>query len=253
MPRRASRAAHVAEELEREILADNYAPGERLGTKEDLRERFGVAVATVTEALRLLETRGLTEARPGPGGGIFVSRSVARVALVNAVLGLESDPTAYRGCVIVRDALEPIICRDAAHNRRPNDVVALEEIVERMADERETPVVHNWDLHKRIAELTTNVPLRTIYCALIDYLDATVSAAVYHRFDRAGIVAIHRELVAAIGEGNGPRLEAAIAAHTPPSRPDRTPEHERELGPGVRQSLELAGAELEGGAGQGLR
>ncbi len=51
---RVSRAQLVARELEREIL-DQRDPGDRLGTKEDLRKRFGVAVATVNEAVRLLE------------------------------------------------------------------------------------------------------------------------------------------------------------------------------------------------------
>ena len=58
---RVSRAALVARELEREIV-DEREPGERLGTKEELRKRFGVAVATVNEAIRLLETRGLVAA-----------------------------------------------------------------------------------------------------------------------------------------------------------------------------------------------
>src|SRR5207237_2073986 len=48
---RVSRAELVARELEREIT-DERQPGERLGTKEDLRKRFGVAVATVNEAVR---------------------------------------------------------------------------------------------------------------------------------------------------------------------------------------------------------
>ncbi len=61
---RVSRAELVARELEREIVDDRQA-GERLGSKDDLRKRFGVAVATVNEAVRLLETRGLIEARPG--------------------------------------------------------------------------------------------------------------------------------------------------------------------------------------------
>ena len=63
---RVSRAELVARELEREI-ADGLKAGHRLGTKDDLRKRFRVAVATLNEAMRLLEMRGLIEARPGPG------------------------------------------------------------------------------------------------------------------------------------------------------------------------------------------
>ena len=65
---RVSRAELVARELEREI-ADGLKAGERLGTKDDLRKRFRVAVATLNEALRLLEMRGLIEARPDPAVG----------------------------------------------------------------------------------------------------------------------------------------------------------------------------------------
>src|ERR1700676_3694207 len=92
MPR-VSRAARVAGELEAWIQAEDRHPGERIATKEALRERFGVAVATINEAVRLLETRGVIEARPGPGGGIFVARVAVRVALMHTVLGFSADGT----------------------------------------------------------------------------------------------------------------------------------------------------------------
>jgi len=74
---RVSRAEAVARQLESEILG-GLEPGVRIGTKEDLRVRFGVAVATVNEAVRLLEMRGLIEARPGPGGGYRLPRALER-------------------------------------------------------------------------------------------------------------------------------------------------------------------------------
>lgn len=218
IPPRVSRAVRVAHELEQEILSDAYSPGERLGTKEDLRERFGVAVATVTEALRLLETRGLTEARPGPGGGIFVSATETRVTTIHSVFGLRSDPATFRDCLTVRDALEPLICRHAAHNARAHDIRALEAIVAQMARHADEPKRYftcNWELHRRLAALTTNVPLRTIYLTITDYLETTLDHAVYHEFDGAANVRVHRELIASIAAGPGDRLEAAIAAHAP--------------------------------------
>src|SRR4051812_44075816 len=62
IPVRVSRAESVARELESEILA-GVEPGTRIGTKDELRRRFGVAVATVNEAVRLLELRGLISVR----------------------------------------------------------------------------------------------------------------------------------------------------------------------------------------------
>src|ERR1700761_7706545 len=105
---RVSRAEMVARELEREIL-DELQAGDRLGTKADLRQRFGAAVATIHEAGRLLETRGLIEARPGPGGGVFVSGPGARLAMAHAVLGFASETSTYEECLELRDALEPLV------------------------------------------------------------------------------------------------------------------------------------------------
>jgi len=73
----------------------------------------------------------------------------------------------------------------------------------------------NWALHRRIAALSRNAPLRSIYLTLLDYLEASLDRAEYSGFDGPASVAIHRELVEAIDDGEGPRLAAAVAAHTP--------------------------------------
>src|SRR5579871_5036381 len=126
LPPRVSRAASVARELESAIESDGRRPGERIATKDELRERYGVAVATMNEAVRLLETRGVVEARPGPGGGIFVARSTVRIALMHTVVGFPSENSTYRDYLVVRDALEPLICSDAVRAAGPGDVAALE-------------------------------------------------------------------------------------------------------------------------------
>jgi DNA-binding FadR family transcriptional regulator len=228
LPPRLSRAARVARELEESIVAQERRPGDRIATKDALRERFGVAVATINEAVRLLETRGVIEARPGPGGGIFVARAAVRVAMMHTVLGFPSESTSYREYLVVRDALEPLICRDAADRLTDGDVAALEAIVARMAGNVLDPPAYfacNWELHRRLARITPNVPLRGIYLTLLDYLESMLAEAVIDEFDGPANVAIHRELVAAVAEGRGPRLEAAIAAHTPlpPNAAEETP------------------------------
>jgi DNA-binding FadR family transcriptional regulator len=223
LPPRVSRAASVARELESSIHAGGPGPGDRIATKEELRERFGVAVATINEAVRLLETRGVIEARPGPGGGIFVARAPVRVALMHTVLGFPIESTGYRDYLVIRDALEPLICRDAAARHQADEVAALEAIVDRMEASLAEPPAYfhlNWALHRRIATMSGNAPLRSIYLALVESLEAIVERAEIDVFEGSAQVAIHRELVAAISAGPGSRLEAAIAAHTPLPPPE---------------------------------
>ena len=213
---RVSRAEAVARDIEAEILGEGIPPGERLGTKEELRQRFGVAVATVNEAVRLLETRGLIEARPGPGGGVFVARSSVRVALKRDGLDSSWGGAPFADCQAVRTGLEPLVCQEAARHHTDEDIRALEKILaamERHADEPRAYLELNWALHRRIAKLCRNAPLHSIYLTLIDFLEDGLNLGDLHDFDGHADVEVHRQLVAAIDEGPGPHLEAAIERH----------------------------------------
>jgi DNA-binding FadR family transcriptional regulator len=214
---RVSLAETVAREVEAEILG-GLAPGTRIGTRDELRRRYGVAIATLSEAVRLLELRGLVEARPGPGGGIFVAKPSTRVALTHLQLGFKQGTSSYEDCLEVRDALEPLVCGSAARHHSRADIRELRRIVDGMDDYVDDPAGYfklNWALHRRVASLCRNAPLRSIYLTLLDYLEASLDRAVYEKFDGPESVAIHRELVEAIDEGEGARLDAAVAAHTP--------------------------------------
>jgi DNA-binding FadR family transcriptional regulator len=214
---RVPRAEAVARDLEVEILGDGLSPGERLGTKDDLRQRFGVAVATINEAVRLLEMRGLIEARPGPGGGVFVARSSVRVAMKRSGMQATWGAARFADCLVVRNAIEPIVCRDAAQYHAREDIAALRRILdgmERHADETGPFIGLNWAFHRRVAKLCRNAPAHSIYLTLLDFLEAGLEGAELQDFDARAEIDVHRELIAAIDAGPGPRLDAAVQAHT---------------------------------------
>jgi DNA-binding FadR family transcriptional regulator len=224
---RVPRAEAVARDLEAEILGGRLAPGERIGTKDDLRHRFGVAVATVNEAVRLLETRGMIEARPGPGGGVFVAASSVRAALRRGNLEAAWGPARVADCLAVRNGLEPLVCAQAARNRTAEDVRELRALVAEMERRSDDAIAYfqlNWALHRRLAQLGRNAPLHSIYLTLLDVIEDGMREL--RRFDGPVDVDAHRELVEAIAEGPGPRLDAAIERHTEltasPQRGSRT-------------------------------
>jgi GntR family transcriptional regulator, transcriptional repressor for pyruvate dehydrogenase complex len=214
---RVPRAEAVARDLEAQILGGGLSPGERLGTKDDLRQRFGVAVATVNEAVRLLEMRGLIEARPGPGGGVFVANSSVRVALKRSGLQATWGAARFADCLAVRNGLESLVCRDAAAHRTDEDIAAMRAIVAAMdacaATDADAYFELNWALHRRIARGCRNAPLHSIYLTLLDFLEDGLRAGDLREFHPEDDVAIHRELVDAIAEGPGARLDAAVERH----------------------------------------
>jgi DNA-binding FadR family transcriptional regulator len=216
---RISRAEELSRRLEQEIVDNGLTAGERLGTKEEIRNRFGYAVATVNEALRLLETRGLIEARPGPGGGMFVAAPSSRVRLNHLVLGFKADDAPFEDCLEVRNALEPLVCREASLHCRPADAKALRGIVTRMRKQTANPAAFlrlNWDLHRRMAKMGTNAPLKTLYLTLLDFVDDGLADVTGDEFfDAETNLAVHEELVEAVIGRDPKRLAKAIEEHTP--------------------------------------
>jgi DNA-binding FadR family transcriptional regulator len=201
---RISRAESLARRLQTEIAT--LSPGERLGTKEELRRRFGVAVGTLNEAVRLMETRGLVAARPGPGGGVFVAEARPGALL----LGLDWGAATLRDCAELRAALEPAICRHAARVHAD-----LREHVDALAatlPDRGAYLAANWAFHRAVAGHCENVPLRSVYLTALEFLERGLDDFAFSGHDRRA-VAVHRELAAAIAEGEGARLERAIKAH----------------------------------------
>src|SRR3954452_20714060 len=182
---RVPRAEAVARDLEAEIHGGRLAPGKRIGTKDDLRQRFGVAVATVNEAVRLLETRGLIEARPGPGGGVFVAASSVRAALQRGNLEATWGAARVDDCHAVRNGLEPLVCREAARHRTGEDVRELRALVaemERCAGDAQAYFELNWALHRLIARVGRNAPLHSIYLTLLDFIEDGMAARDMRQF-----------------------------------------------------------------------
>ena len=218
----ASRAQVVAERVEKAILHGELKAAHRLGTKAELQRELGVALGTLNEALRLLQTRGLVEIRPGPGGGVFVaSDSAPRVRLRHGILRFHDGGHAVQDCLAVRNALEELVAVEAATSHEPADLEDLYSILDRMARNAHDPaqfVQMNWLLHRRIAEVGGNAVLTSVYRMLLDVigqaLEETRPDEVFAE-ETGTTLRIHRNLVDAIASGDPDRAAKAARDHTP--------------------------------------
>lgn len=213
---RLSRAEALAREIEEEISTGVLNSGDRLGTKDDLRQRFSVAVATVNEAIKLLDTRGLVEARPGPGGGVFVAGPASRLRNGPMIMGFEWTEASMADYQEVRTALEPLIYQHAARRRTDSDIRALRTIVASMAAHLTEPAAYarfNTAFHRRIAKLSPNAPLRSLYVTLLDFFENDVAAGELPPAVHPDNVEVHRQLVDAIETGDEEEVARAVAVH----------------------------------------
>jgi len=158
-------------------IAEAAAPGDRLGSKEDLRARCEVSVGTFNEAVRIAQSRGIISVRPGPGGGVFAATQSPMVRLGNSVLALDAEQTPVAEAVRIRDALDPLLIEDALWHASPADIAEMREILGDMASAVRrldpTAFVHaNWSLHARIAAVSPHAVLRSLYVNLLDQIES---------------------------------------------------------------------------------
>ncbi|WP_314225310.1 FadR/GntR family transcriptional regulator [Streptomyces zaehneri] len=168
----ASRAEAAADAVAE--LAAHAAPGTRLGTKDELRSRCGVSVGTFNETLRLLQTRGVVTVQRGPGGGLFAAEQTPMTRLAHSVLALDASRGDVAQALRIRNALEPLLWQDALWHASPADVNDLRVCLEGMAaaaGDADDFVLANWRLHARVADITPNYLLCSLYVALLELVE----------------------------------------------------------------------------------
>jgi DNA-binding FadR family transcriptional regulator len=213
-----------------EAAADSIAalvasrdPGERLGTKEELRAHTGVSVGTFNETLRLLQARGLVTVRPGPGGGLFVAEQSPVVRLGHSVLALNSGAADVSEAVRIRDALDPLLIEDALWHASPADIDDMRGPLREMQNAAELGdadafVRANWQLHARIAAVSPNALLRSLYLGLLHVIEQHTLAVepdgenslVEHIRDRCRL---HAALIDALDKRDRDAALRLITAH----------------------------------------
>jgi DNA-binding FadR family transcriptional regulator len=204
-------------------IAESASAGDRLGSKEELRAQCGVSVGTFNEAIRLIQARGLVTVRPGPGGGLFAAEQSPMVRLGNSVLALDAEQTSVADAVRIRDALDPLLIEDALWHASPADVAQMRDQVGRMSDavaasDPTAFVRANWGLHARIAAVTPNVMLRSLYTSLLDLIEAhTLSVFPVTEQPLPEYIAqrhrLHSDLVDAIAEQDRDKALHLITEH----------------------------------------
>ncbi|MFF0105560.1 FadR/GntR family transcriptional regulator [Streptomyces hirsutus] len=204
-PRRVSAMEAVLSHLRDAIERGEYAIGDKLPSEAELCRTLEVSRPVLREALRALQTMGLTASRTGKGTFVVAD------AVGDPTFG---DYTAG-DLLEVRRHVEIPVARYAARRRTPEHLELLRQLLDRMDRETDTTAWAAMDthFHLAVAEATRNPVFRRVIEEIRDAL-ARQSAFLNQLGDRREQSnREHRAVVEALADGSEDAAAEAMAHH----------------------------------------
>jgi phosphonate utilization transcriptional regulator len=209
-----SLASVVQQEVERAILAGEYAPGSKL-IEATLATKMGVSRGTVREAFRMLEEAGLV--RTEKNRGVFVRD----IPIDEAVEIFD-----------LRAVMDELAGRQLAANITPPQLKEIKGLVDQMEKAVKAQDAYGYHLlnlrfHDRLVELAGNSKLTAIYRKLIKEL------SLFRRLNLEDDLLLpisageHRAIVKAIASGDPEAAGRALFQHVMDSKQRTLANHER--------------------------
>ncbi|MEY2801522.1 MAG: hypothetical protein RL513_1107 [Pseudomonadota bacterium] len=210
----ASLASAVQQEVERAILAGEYAPGSRL-TEANVATRMGVSRGPVREAFRMLEEAGLV--RTEKNRGVFV-----RDIPIDEAIEIFD----------LRAAMDEMVGRQLAERATPaqvKEIRGLVEAMEKAVKSKDARGYHllNLKFHDRLVEMAGNRKVTTIYRKLIKELSLFRRLNLEDGWLLPVSAGEHREILKAIAAGDAQAAGRAMHQHVMDSRQRTVDNHLR--------------------------
>ncbi|ADK79926.1 FadR/GntR family transcriptional regulator [Sediminispirochaeta smaragdinae] len=121
----------VVEELSTLVKSGEYQAGDKLPTEEALRNTLGVGRSTVRESLRILQTLGLVEIRPGRGAFVLDNSNYTNKMVHD---WFSENKTQVEDLMDVRLAIETMAITLAIKKGKPEQIAKIRAIHESFKD-----------------------------------------------------------------------------------------------------------------------
>jgi GntR family transcriptional repressor for pyruvate dehydrogenase complex len=198
----------VEAQLAELIRRGELRPGDRLPPEREMAQRMQVSRASVREALRMMERRGLVVSRPG--AGTFIPSGNAE-ALARSLTHLAVDDV-----MELRLLLEPAIAALAARRATPEALARLEAVLQEQAQQvrlGQPAAAADAAFHAALAEATHNRALVRLGAALAEVLAPSRDDSLQTPRRAELSLRSHQAILAAIRAGAPDEARQAMAAH----------------------------------------
>lgn len=210
------RAEAIVDRLSTAISLGLLRRGEQLPVENQLTAMFGVATATVRDALQTLRDQGIIETRRGRSGGTFIigTPSTNQAALRERLLALSMAELRDMEDEQLATALAAV--RLIIERAFPHDVDRLERIARIMGEATTTESCMRADsrFHIELAVLAQSERLMATQMRLLTESIEIMWTVLDVESDRTWTMKDHLEIVAALRAGDIVAAEKAVRAHT---------------------------------------
>lgn len=203
----------VADRLQRWIL-DEMKPDDKLPPERLLAEMFGVGRSSIRDAVRRLQAMGLVEPRQGHGTVVCEVSDHSIISPLSSVLIRNSKLVAE--LLDVRKIIEPGIAARAAGSASPEQISAMEEILQRQSlklSRGESAIAEDSEFHYCLALAADNSVVLRVLDVLMDLLQKSREQMLQVKGRPAKSLAGHRQIVAAIKRKDAAGAESAMRKH----------------------------------------
>ena len=213
-----STSGRLAVEITRMIHDGNLVAGDRIPAERDLAELVGMSRATVREALRELELRGLLDRRPGRGTVVV---DLQRPHLDAGLLAnVDGAGRLLREVMDLRAVVEPPITERAAVRGTAAEITDLQALLDESAtaaQEGETAfqryAVLDVEFHLALARMTHNPLLSRLLQVTNEWMAPSRQSALQSSRRIEVSLQAHRKIFSAVATRNPTAASAAMHEH----------------------------------------
>lgn len=210
-----SKAEHIAMQLLERIVDAGLAPGQSFATEAELLAQFDVSRPTLRESLRILESQGVVELRPGPGGGIVARRPSVDMLAHGLSIFLRLHDVPFATVLEARELIEPALTREAALNGSEAEFDELAGSIARMQapGDQAQFIEENRVFHGIIARASGNKVLEVFWSTISIVASGEHHGVKYSFGNRQHVIEAHRRILDACRARDGDAAAAEMQAH----------------------------------------
>ncbi len=198
------------------ILGGKFKVGDRLPNERALAVQFAASRTSVREALRGLEQAGVINIKKGVNGGVFVADPDHRLVSRPFQTLLQLRKVTMDNIVEARLIFEPEAARLAAQRAKPEDLHALEQVIEKMTgaiESGEPPSSFDLAFHKLIAHAARNPILEMLSESMLEVASQVITGLHPSIDVLRHVVKRHREVFEAVRNRDGDLAFEAMSKH----------------------------------------